>query len=84
MKFHVDEKWVYYVKETVTEHEVSYVLHKTQLDSYGFFNTAHGIAITDLYAESQTMNDVNNLTRLRDLLMPKTKLAYEVDQLTLF
>jgi hypothetical protein len=81
MKFYVDEKWVYFVQEYG---QGEYILHKTQLDAYGFFNTANAIPIKDIFIESQNMNDFNNLKRLQDLLMPKNKLSQEAVQLTLF
>lgn len=85
MKFYVDEKWVYYVKECLnSDSNTEYILHKTQLDSYGFFNTANGIPIRDIFVESNNMNDFNNLKRLQDLLMPKSQLSQDSIQLTLF
>ena len=85
MKFYVDEKFVYFVQETQNpSEERKYLLHKSQLDSYGFFNTVNGIPIYDLFAESNNMNDFNNLKRLEDLLMPKDKLAQGGIQLSLF
>jgi hypothetical protein len=85
MKFYVDEKWVYFVKEYLnSDSTTQYILHKTQLDSYGFFNTANSIPINDIFMESQNMNDFNNLKRLQDLLMPKSKLSQDGIQLTLF
>jgi len=85
MKFYVDEKFVYFVQETQNpSEEKKYLLHKAPLDCYGFFNTVNGIPIYDLFAESNNMNDFNNLKRLEDLLMPKDKLAQGGIQLSLF
>ena len=85
MKYYVDEKFVYFVQETQNpSEEKKYLLHKAPLDSYGFFNTVNGIPIYDLFAESNNINDFNNLKRLEDLLMPKDKLAQGGIQLSLF
>lgn len=85
MKFYVDEKWVYFVREVMDKNnETRHCLHKTPLDTYGFFNTTNALPIYDLFIESQSMNDFNNLKRLENLLMPKNKLSQDVVQLTLF
>jgi hypothetical protein len=85
MKFYVDEKWVYFVREVMDKNnETRNCLHKVSLDAYGFFNTANALPIYDLFIESENMNDFNNLKRLENLLMPKNKLSQEAVQLTLF
>lgn len=75
MKFFIDEKWVYFYKNSA--------LYKSPVDSYGFFNTEHGVPV-DLCAESKDHGRVSHLERLRSLLMPKPELAQDAAQLTFF
>ena len=75
MKFFIDESWVYFCKNSA--------LYKSSVDSYGFFNTEHGIPV-DLCQESKDRKRVAQLERLKSLLMPKPELAPGEEQLTLF
>ena len=75
MKFFIDENWVYFYKNAA--------LYKSPVDSYGFFNTDHGVPV-DLCAESQNDIRISHLERLKNLLMPKSELAQDVNQLSLF
>jgi hypothetical protein len=52
----------------------------SSVDSYGFFNTDHGVPV-DFCVETEA---VSHLERLKTLLMPKSELAQGVEQLTLF
>ena len=85
MKYYVDEKFVYFVQQSQDPRlEAKYLLHKTLLDEYGFFNTANSIPIYDLFVESKNSAGYNTLKRLEDLLMPKQGLAQGEIQLSLF
>ena len=53
------------------------------MDSYGFFNTDHGIPV-DLCPEAKDRNRVAQLERLKSLLMPKPELSDDVEQMVLF
>lgn len=75
MKLFLDENWVYYCKESS--------LYKTSVDSYGFFNTDHGVPV-DFCAEAQEHGRVSHLERLKSLLMPKSELSEADGQLTIF
>lgn len=75
MKFFIDEKWVYFYKNTT--------LYKTPVDSYGFFNTDHGVPV-DFCQEAKNGTRIDHLERLRSLLMPKSELSQDATQLTLF
>ena len=75
MKFFIDESWVYFYKNAA--------LYKSPVDSYGFFNTEHGVPV-DLCAESRENTRIDHLERLRSLLMPKSEAAQDVIQLPLF
>ncbi len=75
MKFFIDEKWVYFYKNSA--------LYKSPVDSYGFFNTEHGVPV-DFCAEAKQRVRIDHLERLRQLLMPKSELSDDVTQLTLF
>ena len=75
MKFFIDENWVYYYKDSA--------LYKANVDSYGFFNTEHGVPV-DFCQEAKDHGRVSHLERLRSLLMPKSELSDDVVQLTLF
>ena len=75
MKFFIDESWVYFYKNSA--------LYKSSVDSYGFFNTEHGIPV-DLCSEAKDRKRVAQLERLKSLLMPKPELAPGDEQLTLF
>ena len=72
MKFFIDEGWVYFSKNAA--------LYKTPVDSYGFFNTDHGVPV-DYCAEAQNDIRISHLERLKSLLMPKSELAPEHAQL---
>lgn len=75
MKFFIDENWVYFHKNSA--------LYKSSVDSYGFFNTDHGVPV-DFCAEAIDVKRVSHLERLKTLLMPKPELAPGEKQLTLF
>ena len=75
MKFFIDESWVYFYKNSA--------LYKSPVDSYGFFNTDHGVPV-DMCAESTRANRVDHLERLRNLLMPKSEVAQGFEQLPMF
>jgi len=75
MKFFIDENWVYFCKNAA--------LYKSSVDSYGFFNTDHGIPV-DLCQEAKDRNRVAQLERLKSLLMPKPELSDDVEQMVLF
>jgi len=75
LKFFIDESWVYFYKNAA--------LYKSPVDSYGFFNTEHGVPV-DLCAESRENTRIDHLERLRSLLMPKSEAAQDVIQLPLF
>ena len=75
MKFFIDESWVYFYKNSA--------LYKSSVDSYGLFNTEHGIPV-DLCSEAKDRKRVAQLERLKSLLMPKPELAPGEEQLTLF
>jgi len=75
LKFFIDENWVYFYKNSA--------LYKSPVDTYGFFNTDHGVPV-DMCAESKQLARVDHLERLRNLLMPKSELAQGEEQLTLF
>ncbi len=74
MKFFIDENWVYFYKNAA--------LYKSPVDSYGFFNTEHGVPV-DLCQEANEHVRVSHLERLRSLLMPKPELSDGVTQLPL-
>ena len=75
MKFFIDENWVYFCKNST--------LYKSPVDSYGFFNTDHGVPV-DACAEGKDIGKISHLERLKSLLMPKSELSDDVVQLTLF
>jgi hypothetical protein len=75
LKFFIDESWVYFYKNEA--------LYKSPVDSYGFFNTDHGVPV-DFCQEAKDHGRVSHLERLRMLLMPKPELAPGEKQLTLF
>ena len=75
MKFFIDENWVYFYKNEA--------LYKSSVDSYGFFNTDHGVPV-DFCQEAKDHGRISHLERLRSLLMPKPELSDGVVQLTLF
>jgi hypothetical protein len=75
LKFFIDENWVYFYKNSA--------LYKSPVDSYGFFNTDHGVPV-DFCAEAKEQVRISHLERLRSLLMPKPELAQDVEHLMLF
>jgi hypothetical protein len=75
LKFFIDENWVYFYKNAA--------LYKSPVDSYGFFNTEHGVPV-DFCQEAKEHDRVSHLERLRSLLMPKPELSDGMAQLTLF
>jgi hypothetical protein len=75
LKFFIDENWVYFCKNAA--------LYKSPVDSYGFFNTEHGIPV-DLCPEAKDRSRVAQLERLKSLLMPKPELSDDVEQMVLF
>lgn len=75
MKFFIDENWVYFYKNSA--------LYKTNVDSYGFFNTDHGVPV-DFCQEAKEHNRIPQLEKLRSLLMPKSELSEADGQLTIF
>ncbi len=75
MKFFIDENWVYFCKNAA--------LYKSPVDSYGFFNTEHGVPV-DFCQEGKDHGKVSQLERLRSLLMPKPELSDDVAQMVLF
>jgi hypothetical protein len=75
LKFFIDENWVYFYKNAA--------LYKSPVDSYGFFNTEHGVPV-DFCQEAKDYGRAPQLERLRSLLMPKPELSDEVEQMVLF
>lgn len=75
MKFFIDENWVYFYKNSA--------LYKSPVDSYGFFNTDHGVPV-DLCAEAKDHGRISHLERLRSLLMPKSEVSEDLGQFMLF
>lgn len=75
MKFFIDENWVYFYKDSA--------LYKSPVDSYGFFNTEHGVPV-DFCAEAKDHGKISQLERLRSLLMPKPEVSQGYEQLSLF
>ena len=75
MKFFIDENWVYFYKNAA--------LYKSPVDSYGFFNTEHGVPV-DFCQEAKDRSRVAQLERLKSLLMPKPELSDDVEQMVLF
>ena len=66
---------MYYYKDSA--------LYKANVDSYGFFNTEHGVPV-DFCQEAKDHGRVSHLERLRSLLMPKPELSDGVVQTLLF
>jgi hypothetical protein len=75
LKFFIDENWVYFYKNAA--------LYKSPVDSYGFFNTEHGVPV-DFCQEAKDRSRVAQLERLKSLLMPKPELSDDVEQMVLF
>jgi hypothetical protein len=66
MKFFVDERWVYFVKDGY--------LHKTELDAYGFFDSSTS-RLVDMEVKTDEDGRQDQFLRLKSLLRPKDKLA---------
>jgi|DEB0MinimDraft_10_1074344.scaffolds.fasta_scaffold05549_4 hypothetical protein len=66
MKYFVDDNWVYFLKDDQ--------LHKTELDSYGFFETDRCMPV-DMGIDADEDGRQDQFFRLKSLLKPKDKLA---------
>ena len=75
MKFFVDERWVYFLKDEY--------LHKTELDAYGFFDSSRSIPV-DMRKDTEEDGRQDQFFRLKSLLKPKDKLAQGGDHSGLF
>lgn len=66
MKYFVDERWVYFMKDDE--------LHKTELDAYGFFESDRSIRVA-MCQESTMEHRIDHLEKLRSLLRAGNKVA---------
>jgi hypothetical protein len=62
MKYFVDEDWVYFIKDDE--------LHKSNLDSVGFFETDRSVRVA-MCRESIVEGRIDHLEKLRSLLKKK-------------
>jgi hypothetical protein len=62
MKYFVDEDWVYFIKDDE--------LHKSSLDSVGFFETDRSVRVA-MCRESTIEGRIDHLEKLRSLLKKK-------------
>ena len=75
MKYFVGNRWVYFLKDNA--------LHRTELDSVGFFETDRSIPVDYRDREGEEARE-DQLRRIKSLLKPKNKLAQGGDHTGLF